>query len=88
MPLPQFPMQSAYTRLSMRQGGMRMPPLRSSSRTLGLTPWILMGVAAVFIPAIIWNAQRQEYYRQYGMMRQYEEYYQQQKEGNNENNDN
>ncbi|GFH47433.1 hypothetical protein CTEN210_03908 [Chaetoceros tenuissimus] len=81
-------MLSAYTRSSIRQGGMRMPPLCSTSRTLGLTPWILMGVAAVFIPMIVWNTQSQQYYREYGMMRQYEEYYQQQKEGNNENNDN
>lgn len=47
-----------------------------------------MGVTAVFIPMIIWNTQSQEYFREYGMVRQYEEYYQPQKEGNNENNDN
>lgn len=57
--------------------------------------WVVSGLVTILVPVIMWNAQSQAYYRQYGVaieyeqkQRQYEEYYKQQQEANNGNNNN
>ena len=57
--------------------------------------WVVSGLVTILVPVIMWNAQSQAYYRQYGVaieyeqkQRQYEEYYNQQQEANDGNNNN